>query len=126
MTANRWTFVGAVAMAAAVGLGAFGAHGLKRHLTDEALAWWNTGVRYHAWHALGLLVVDRFAQGATHRLSLVAGSLFTGGIMLFSGSLYTLALTDMRWLGMVTPLGGTAWIVGWIALALAARKASRA
>lgn len=114
--------IGAAAMALAVGLGAFGAHGLKHHLDAQALGWWDTGTRYLAWHALGLLAIDRVAAQGDPLKAHLAGALMVAGIVLFSGSLYTMALTDQRWLGAVTPLGGTAWIVAWLALALAARK----
>lgn len=115
-----WAVIGAAAMALAVAAGAFGAHGLKARLSAEALGWWHTGAQYHIYHALGLFAVawlaDRGAAVAP------AGWLMLVGLLLFSGSLYALALTGQRWLGMVTPLGGTAWIVAWIWLAVAAHR----
>ncbi len=115
-----WAAAGAIAMALAVATGAFGAHGLKARLTPEALAWWHTGAQYHVYHALGLFAVA-WAQsvGGRPRALMIAGICLIVGMVLFSGSLYTMALTGKRWLGAVTPLGGTAWIIGWIALAVA-------
>lgn len=121
-----FTFVGALLMAMVVGLGAFGAHALKARLGAEALAWWHTGVLYQALHALGLLAVDRVAAGGGGRPTQVAGVAFLVGMALFSGSLYVMALTDLRVLGRVTPLGGLSFIVGWVALAVGARRATRA
>ena len=116
----NWAAAGAIAMAVAVAIGAFGAHGLKAKLTPDALGWWHTGAQYHVYHALALFAVA-WAQsvGAGGRALTVSGWAMLLGIVLFSGSLYVMALTGMRWLGAVTPIGGTAWIVGWIALAVA-------
>ena len=107
-----------MAAALAVALGAFGAHGLKARLSSEMLDVWQTAVQYHAWHALGLLAagVSGFHfEGIWIRS---AGWLFAAGIVLFSGSLYALALGAPRALGAVTPLGGLAFILGWLALAV--------
>lgn len=120
----RWARAGAVAMALAVACGAFGAHGLEARLTPEALEWWSTAARYHAWHGLGLFAVAWMSDRAAHpRRVSIAGWGLCIGLVLFSGSLYLMALTGHRWLGAITPLGGTAWIVAWIVLAGAARKA---
>ena len=109
----------ALLMAAAVALGAFGAHALKARLTPDALALWQTGVNYHAWHALGLLATATLMLHFADRRTLrYAAGLFAAGIVLFSGSLYALALGAPRAFGAVTPLGGVAFIAGWIALAL--------
>lgn len=117
-----WTMAGAIAMALAVGIGAFGAHGLKARVDPSALAWWATGAQYHAYHALGLFAVAWVATWSTHpKLIGAAGIALLVGIMLFSGSLYAMTLTGIRGLGAITPIGGTAWIVGWICLALACR-----
>ena len=109
--------LGAVSAALAVGLGAFAAHGLRGRLGPDALATFETGARYHMYHALGLLAVawatSRWPGGATA----AAGWLFVAGTVLFSGSLYVLSVTGLRWLGAVTPLGGLAFILGWLALA---------
>jgi len=108
-------------MALAVAAGAFGAHGLEGRLSAEALDWWHTAARYHAWHALGLFAVSWIAHWSPRprRVALAAWCLCIG-LVLFSGSLYLMALTGHRWLGAITPLGGTAWIVAWVVLATAA------
>jgi uncharacterized membrane protein YgdD (TMEM256/DUF423 family) len=103
--------------AAAVMLGAFGAHALKAQLSAEAHSIWQTAVQYHFWHALALLAVG---LAGTARWFKVAGWLLIAGVFLFSGSLYALALGAPRGLGMVTPLGGVALILGWLAFAVAA------
>jgi uncharacterized membrane protein YgdD (TMEM256/DUF423 family) len=109
--------------AAGVALGAFGAHALKARLAADALALWNTGVQYHLWHALGLVLVGVSAalipDGPWLR---AAGWLLVAGILLFSGSLYAMALGAPKWLGAVTPLGGAAFLLGWLAFAVAALR----
>lgn len=112
---------GALAAALAVGGGAFGAHALAGRVTPERLAVFETGVRYHMYHALALLVVGwASAAWAGSQPVVWAGYLFLAGLVLFSGSLYVLVLTDTPWLGAVTPLGGLAFIAGWVLLAWAA------
>ena len=96
-------------------LGAFGAHGLKVRLSPDMLGLWHTAVQYHAWHALGLLAVGLSIESIWAR---AAGWLLVAGILLFSGSLYALALGAPRGLGIVTPLGGLAFIAGWIAFGI--------
>ena len=105
--------------AAAVGLGAFGAHGLKTRFPSEMLAVWQTAVQYHAWHALGLLAVGLAGFHFEGNWLKAAGWLLLAGIGLFSGSLYALALGAPRMLGIVTPVGGLAFILGWLALGVA-------
>ena len=105
----------------AVVLGAFGAHTLKGRIEPELLTVFDTGVRYHMYHALALLAVAR-ARLSGVRLQAAAGWLFLAGMALFSGSLYVLSLTGVRWLGAITPLGGLAFILGWLCLALAGWK----
>ncbi|MGE3171865.1 MAG: DUF423 domain-containing protein [Planctomycetota bacterium] len=100
--------------AAAVLLGAFAAHGLEGRISDQALRWFQTGAHYHGWHALALFGCGLL--GRTGRTPRAAAWAFVAGIALFSGSLYAMALTDARWLGAVTPLGGTAFVVGWLLL----------
>ncbi|HEX7030153.1 MAG TPA: DUF423 domain-containing protein [Gammaproteobacteria bacterium] len=113
---------GAVAAAAGVMLGAFGAHALKDRLDAGMLAVWQTAVHYHLVHALGMVAIG-FAALHWQQASLaLAGWLLAAGIVLFSGSLYLLALTELRWLGAVTPLGGLAFIAGWLGLAWAASR----
>jgi uncharacterized membrane protein YgdD (TMEM256/DUF423 family) len=98
-------------------LGAFGAHALKAQLSAEALSIWQTAVQYHFWHALALLAVALAGSGPWFKVS---GWLLIAGLFHFSGSLYALALGAPRGLGMVTPLGGLALILGWLAFAVAA------
>ena len=114
-----FVMLGSVNMFLAVALGAFGAHGLKSRVSAELLTVWQTAVLYHLAHALGLLLVGLLAS---HLPVKAAGwTLFTG-IVLFSGSLYLLVLTGFRPLGIITPLGGVAFLAGWLLLALAALK----
>lgn len=110
----------AVAMAAGVGLGAFGAHGLRDRLAPDMLAIYQTGVLYHLVHGLAALLASLLAATLNGRRARAAGWLFVVGIALFSGSLYLLAVTGTRWLGAVTPLGGVVWIVAWLMLATSA------
>jgi len=112
--------IGALMGFLGVALGAFGAHGLRTRLGPEMLAVFETGVRYQMYHALALLVLGALAPGIAGRLATAAGWSFTAGIVLFSGSLYLLALTDVRILGAITPLGGVAFLIGWACLAYAA------
>lgn len=104
-------------------LGAFGAHALKARLGGEALSVWQTAVQYHFWHALALLAVALATPQLSGVWAKAAGWLFVAGVVVFSGSLYALALGAPRALGMVTPLGGAALILGWLALAIAAIRA---
>jgi uncharacterized membrane protein YgdD (TMEM256/DUF423 family) len=109
----------ALAGGTAVALGAFAAHGLKSRLGDALLNAFRTGVDYQFYHALALLAVAlllRQAPAAAGPWLPVAGWLFAAGILLFCGSLYGLALLDWKWLGPVTPLGGLAFIAGWLCL----------
>ena len=102
----------------AVGLGAFGAHGLKNILSADLLNTFNTGVHYHMMHALALLAVGILTLHFPNQSLLkISGYLFLVGIVLFSGSLYVLALSSIRWLGAITPLGGVAFLAAWALLA---------
>jgi uncharacterized membrane protein YgdD (TMEM256/DUF423 family) len=113
----------ALLLCIAVGQGAFGAHALKSRLGPDALAVWQTAVQYHAWHALGLLAAGTLMLHWPDRAGLAwAGWLFVAGIVLFSGSLYALVLTGVRSFGAVTPVGGIAFIAGWLALAWTAAR----
>lgn len=114
--------LGAGALFAGLGviLGAFGAHTLETRVTPERLAVFETGVRYQMYHALGLLVLAWVAQQWPSWQVTAAGYLFLGGILIFSGSLYVLVLTDTPWMGAITPIGGLAFIGGWILLFWAA------
>ncbi len=102
----------------AVAIGAFGAHGLESVLTPESMRTYQTGVQYHFYHSLALFgVAILAAQLEPARLLNIAGWSFVAGILLFSGSLYVLSVTGIRWLGAITPLGGVAFLVGWGCLA---------
>jgi uncharacterized membrane protein YgdD (TMEM256/DUF423 family) len=114
----RWIAVGALSGAVTVGLGAFGAHALKSRVTPEDLAIWETAVHYQGLHALALVLFGLWRnQGGK---GCAAGWGFLAGSAIFSGTLYAMVLGGPRWLGAITPLGGTAMIVGWIAFAIAA------
>lgn len=112
--------LGSVSAFVAVALGAFAAHGLKARLTPELLAIFEVAVRYQMYHALALLGAAWAYGRWPGTLVTAAGWLFVAGTLLFSGSLYLLALTGTRWLGAITPLGGLAFLAGWIGLAAAA------
>lgn len=115
--------IGAVNAALAVMLGAFGAHGLKENVSAELLDIFQTGVQYHFYHALGMLAVGIIAYHLPESGFLKwSGWLMLAGILLFSGSLYLMTFTGARWLGAVTPFGGTAFIAAWILLAIAVLK----
>ena len=104
----------------AVAAGAFGAHALRGSLAPDLLAVFETGVRYQMYHALALVLVGSLAGRASGRALSVAGYCFASGTLLFSGSLYLLALTGTRWWGAVTPLGGVCFLAGWVCLGVAA------
>lgn len=104
----------------AVALGAFGAHALKARLGGEMLAIWRTAVEYHFWHALALLLVGILALQRPGTALAVSGAAFAAGVLIFSGSLYALALSGERALGAVTPIGGVLFLCGWAALLWAA------
>jgi uncharacterized membrane protein YgdD (TMEM256/DUF423 family) len=118
---HRLVEVGALLGGVAVVLGAFGAHALKGRLTPEALDWWRTAVEYEMWHALAVLALGM--SGA--RWARPSAWLFVGGAVVFSGTLYAMALGAPRWFGAVTPLGGLAMIGGWALLAWRAARGSR-
>ena len=109
--------LGAVLGLLGVGLGAFGAHGLQGRLNPADLATFETAVRYQMYHALALLLVALLLARNPGGAATFAGWAFLGGALVFSGSLYMMILTDQRWLGAVTPLGGVAFLVGWGVLA---------
>jgi uncharacterized membrane protein YgdD (TMEM256/DUF423 family) len=102
----------------AVALGAFGAHALRGSLSPEAQDWWRTAVLYQGLHVAPLLALGLLPQPG--RLAQAAGLAFIVGTLLFSGSLYLMSVTGLRWLGAVTPLGGLAFLAGWICLAVLA------
>jgi uncharacterized membrane protein YgdD (TMEM256/DUF423 family) len=115
--------LGASSAFVSVAAGAFGAHALKDRLAPDLLAAFETGARYQMLHALGLLAAGWAAVRWPGGAATLAGWLFAVGTVLFSGSLYALALTGARWLGAVTPVGGVAFLLGWLALAWTALRA---
>lgn len=121
LLAARFALLGAVSAFVGVALGAFGAHGLEGRVTPADLGTWETGVRYHMYHALALFAVAWLASRRRTGGVALAGWLFVAGTVVFSGSLYALVLTGQRWLGAVTPLGGLAFLAGWATLAVTAR-----
>ena len=111
--AKRILVIGACAALIGVAAGAFGAHGLRPILSEKMMTVFETGVRYHLVHALAMLIAGLSAHWFSHRIFVWAGWSFLLGLLLFSGSLYTLALSDIRGLGILTPFGGLAFLIGW-------------
>jgi uncharacterized membrane protein YgdD (TMEM256/DUF423 family) len=122
MVRTFW-IVGSVLAFVAVGAGAFGAHALRARLAPDLLEVFETGARYNMYHALALLAAAWAANQWPGSLTSAAGWLFVAGTVIFSGSLYVLALSGIRWLGAITPIGGVALLAGWACLALAAWRA---
>ncbi|MDP6978287.1 MAG: DUF423 domain-containing protein [Myxococcota bacterium] len=110
-----WIMVAAISGALAVIAGAFGAHGLKDRLEPAQLESWTTATQYHLLHSVVLLALALFAAYSGRSIRLPAG-LFTAGMLFFSGSIYILVLTKLRWFGPVTPIGGLLLILGWLSL----------
>ena len=110
---RRTIIAGALLAATGVAFGAFGAHGLRVVLTPAALGWWQTAVDYQMWHAIALVAIGAIA----HPRTALPAALIAAGTIIFSGTLYMMALGAPRWLGMITPVGGTLMIAGWLALA---------
>ncbi len=123
---SPFLFLAAIAAVLAIAFGAFGAHGLQSILTVKMLAVYKTAVTYQMWHALGLGIISLLIQQSPDsKLLSWAGRLMITGIFLFSGSLYLLSLLDLKWLGMITPFGGIAFITSWVLLVIyAAQKDS--
>ena len=115
-----WLTIASVLGAFSVVLGAFGAHALRDRLTPDQLASWGTAVEYHLLHSVALLALALWASTTSRSIQLPA-VLFAAGIVLFSGSIYGLVLTEQRWLGPITPLGGLCLIAGWLSLLTLAR-----
>ena len=117
---NPWFVIAGINGALAVASGAFAAHGLQGRLDAHAMQVFETGARYHMYHALAILAAAALLPRIDGRAVLIAGWSFMAGIVLFSGSLYALALSGVTTLGAITPIGGVAFLVGWISLAVAA------
>jgi uncharacterized membrane protein YgdD (TMEM256/DUF423 family) len=114
--------LGSLSGLVAVAAGAFGAHGLRSRLAPDLLAVFETAARYQMYHALALIAVAWATTRWPGSLVGWAGWLFTAGTLIFSGSLYALALSGLRWLGAITPLGGLCFLAGWLCLALSVRR----
>lgn len=114
---QKFGYLGAVLAGLSVAAGAFGAHALKGIISVDMLVVFETAVRYQMYHALALLIVSGMLKHVPERTLRMAGWCFVAGIVLFSGSLYVVALTSTRWIGAITPLGGVAFLAGWIMLA---------
>lgn len=122
----KYFAIGAINAALAVALGAFGAHGLEDRIDSHMLEVFETGVRYHMYSALGLMLISLLVKQINEsKLVLNGARLILAGMVLFSGSLYVLALTDLSKLGIITPFGGVAIITGWICVVMAALKSAR-
>lgn len=120
---SRYMAIGAIGTALGVALGAFGAHGLEGKVTEHYLDVFETGVRYHMYHAIGLMIVALLAERiGSSKLLRTGANLLIAGVIVFSGSLYALALTGKGILGAITPIGGVAFIAGWICVAVAALR----
>lgn len=121
--ARLFLSAGSLLALAAVAIGAFGAHGMKARLSAEMLAVYQTGVQYHFYHALGIVLVGMaFFHLPDSPVLRASGWLLIAGIFFFSGSLYALALTGEKWLGAIAPIGGTAFILGWATFAWVALR----
>jgi uncharacterized membrane protein YgdD (TMEM256/DUF423 family) len=114
---KTWIMAGAVFAGLAVVFGAFGAHGLKSRVSPEDIIIFDTGVKYHMYHALGLILIGILGFHFPEKSMSAPATLMSVGILIFSGSLYILVLTGFRWLGAITPVGGLALISSWLLLA---------
>ncbi|MDH4206512.1 MAG: DUF423 domain-containing protein [Desulfobacteraceae bacterium] len=115
--------LGSINAATAVTMGAFGAHSLKTKISEDMLSVFQTAVQYHFYHSLGLLIVGLLTiYFKPEKYLKIAGWMMFIGIILFSGSLYILSTTNTRWLGMITPFGGIAFIISWVYIAVAVWK----
>lgn len=125
MTDRQLVIAASLVLLVGVGAGAFGAHGLRRIISPDLLSVWQTAVLYQLVHGLGMLAIA--ALGAKFGSSLLsnAGVVMFAGIVVFSGSLYVLALTGTKWLGAITPIGGLAFIAAWAMVALAAYRTAQ-
>lgn len=123
LSAKTWLVLGSVGMFLAVAMGAFGAHALKKVLAPDLMSIYETAVHYHIYHALGLIAIGLVAlRWPATALLHWAGVLMAAGLVLFSGSLYALGLSGIRWLGAITPIGGAAFLAAWLLLAAAVMR----
>ena len=111
-----WIIIGSALAALAVAVGAFGAHGLKSRVSADDLVIFETGVRYQMYHSLALILLGLIGVNFQSNIVQLPAILFLVGIIIFSGTLYLIPLTGLRWFGAITPIGGTALILGWIVL----------
>jgi len=121
-TSRTFIIIGAIAGFLSVALGAFGAHGLKQSLSSELMAIYQTAVSYQIYHSLALILIALIFQHQQNNFIKAAGWIMLAGMLIFSGSLYLLTLTDTRWLGAITPLGGTLLLLSWLLLGLGVSK----
>ncbi|MCG9771298.1 DUF423 domain-containing protein [Pseudoalteromonas piscicida] len=120
--AKLYLIIGSVFCLLSVALGAFAAHGLKGRLSDYAIGIFNTAAQYQMTHGLAIIATAFLIKWGLKVQ--VAGGFFIAGVLLFSGSLYLLAVTGMKWLGLITPIGGTCFLIAWILLIVQAAKSS--
>ena len=123
--ANIWIVVGALSGFLSVAFGAFGAHGLSGRLDARMLEVFRTGAQYQMYHALALVGLGLWAAQNPTASSAVPGWCFAAGSIIFSGSLYALSISGMKWLGAITPIGGLLFMIGWLAFAVAAYRTAR-
>lgn len=115
--AQLWTVIGALSAFMAVACGAFGAHALQSRLDARMFQIWQTAAHYQLSHALAMVALGAWLSATGSQAGGGVGLCFAAGTLVFSGSLYTLALTDIRWLGAITPIGGTLFLIGWLSWA---------
>jgi uncharacterized membrane protein YgdD (TMEM256/DUF423 family) len=124
LTTKKFLQIGSIIMALSVALGAFGAHALKSILDDNMIKVYNTAVQYQFYHALGLFAVAFVAHFNNEKKVKLSGNIMFYSIVIFSGSLYLMTITGIKWLGAITPIGGTGFIIAWILLFLSIRNIS--
>lgn len=121
-TSRTFIILGALSGFLSVSFGAFGAHAIKQWMSADLMAIYQTAVSYQMYHSLGLILIALVYQQQQHKMIKAAGWLMLSGIIVFSGSLYTLALTDSRWLGAITPIGGILLLLAWLLLGFGVSK----
>jgi len=121
-TSRTFIVAGAIGGFLSVGFGAFGAHAIKNNISPDLMTIYQTAVDYQFFHSLGLILIGLIFQQHQQKLIKTAGWLMIVGMVIFSGSLYVLSLTGIRWLGAITPVGGTAFIIAWLLLAIGTIK----